>query len=533
MDAPSAARSERSTAARWLPLAVFVFSALLFADSARNGFAMDDRPLVVNNPLIRDLRGVPELFRLDYWAPDQRSGLYRPLVTTSYAIDWALGGEDPIGYHLVNVGLHAANAALVATVLLAAIADLPLSATAAFLFAAHAVHTEAVANVAGGRPELLAAFFALLSLRLYLARRGARVRSGWALAAASLVCFGLALLAKENSVTLLGVLFLVDWVFGERSKAGGLRSPLRVLAERLPAYAAYGLVVLGYLLFRSAAVEGVGLPPVHMFDNPLATLSTGWRIVNALAVGLQYLELLILPLHLSYDYSWNQIPLIRSVADGQLWLVLALVALGLGLVVWSARRSPVLFFGLGFALVTFSVVSNVVVPIGTILGERLAYLPSVGFCLAAALGVRALARVCTRDARAAGALFAAAMALLVGLHALRAFERARDWRTMETLWLHDVEVSPHSVKAIANAGVALLVLERPAEALQRFDEAIAWGVPAAEFMAPHHGAVFALLALDRIDEARSRYAFAKRHGSPLPPFELLVRTLKSAPPPDP
>jgi hypothetical protein len=179
MDAPSVALSERSTAARWLPLAVFVFSALLFADSARNGFAMDDRPLVVNNPLIRDLRGVPELFRLDYWAPDQRSGLYRPLVTTSYAIDWALGGEDPIGYHLVNVGLHAANAALVAAVLLAAIANLPLSATAAFLFAAHAVHTEAVANVAGGRPELLAAFFALLSLRLYLARRGARVRSGW------------------------------------------------------------------------------------------------------------------------------------------------------------------------------------------------------------------------------------------------------------------------------------------------------------------------------------------------------------------
>ena len=43
-----------------------MFSALLFADSARNGFAMDDWPLLVNNPLIRDLRGVPELFRLDY-----------------------------------------------------------------------------------------------------------------------------------------------------------------------------------------------------------------------------------------------------------------------------------------------------------------------------------------------------------------------------------------------------------------------------------------------------------------------------------
>jgi hypothetical protein len=51
MDASSATRSERSTAARWLPLAVFVFSALLFADSARNGFAMDDWPLVVNNLL--------------------------------------------------------------------------------------------------------------------------------------------------------------------------------------------------------------------------------------------------------------------------------------------------------------------------------------------------------------------------------------------------------------------------------------------------------------------------------------------------
>ena len=523
MDPSPDARSERSAAARWLPLAVFAFAALLFADSARNGFALDDLPLVVHNPLIRELSSLPELFYRDYWAPTQESGLYRPLVTTSFAFDHALGGAEPLGYHIVNVGLHAANSALVAGLLLRLTANVPLAAAASFLFAAHAIHTEPVANVAGGRPELLAALFCLLSLWAYVARWNGEGYAVRLRAAASVLAFGIALLAKESSVTLLGVFFLVDWVFGERAADGGLRNPLRVLHDRIGTYAAYGLVVLVYLQLRTAVLDAAVLPPSRMLDNPLVTLPVGWRIVNAVAVGFEYLERLLLPLHLSYDYSWAQIPLVRSVADLQLWALGGLTLLGVGLTIWSARRSPLLFFALAFSAVTFSVVSNVLVPIGTIMGERLVYLPSIGFCLAAALVLRGLCGLFCREPRTAAFVFALSAAALVGLHGLRAFDRARDWRSQETLWLHDLEVSPRSVKVIANAGAALMELGRPAEALERFDQAIGWGVPPAQFFAPHHGAVFALLELGREDEARARHALAKRQGSPLPAFEILLR----------
>ena len=56
-----------------------------------------------DNPLIRHLRDVPALFTHDYWAPTMEVGLYRPLVTTSYALDYALAERSPRGYHLTNI----------------------------------------------------------------------------------------------------------------------------------------------------------------------------------------------------------------------------------------------------------------------------------------------------------------------------------------------------------------------------------------------------------------------------------------------
>ena len=132
-----------------LPLTLVLFAGLLYAGSARNGFVLDDGALVRDNPLIRSLAGIPTLFASDYWEPEAKVGLYRPLVTTSYALNYALGAREPMGYHLANVGLHALVSLLVWVLYLRLGSGAAIAATAAFLFAAHAVHTEAVANVVG------------------------------------------------------------------------------------------------------------------------------------------------------------------------------------------------------------------------------------------------------------------------------------------------------------------------------------------------------------------------------------------------
>src|SRR5439155_260045 len=111
------------------------------------------------------------------------------------AIEFVLGGLHPLGYHAVNVLLHAAVCVLLAVVLGEVTHRPRLAGTAALLFAAHPVHTEAVASVVG-RAEELAALAALGAWWLVLrARRHARGRSAWLAGAA--LALGAGVLAKE------------------------------------------------------------------------------------------------------------------------------------------------------------------------------------------------------------------------------------------------------------------------------------------------------------------------------------------------
>jgi len=421
---PAGDPERRAREAGRLALAVAVFAVALFAVVIGNGLVLDDAPLIRENPFIRNLANVPRFFTSDYWEPRMQAGLYRPLVTTSYALNHAAGRLDPRGYHLLNLLLHAANSALVLLLLRRWTGQLALAAAAAFLFAAHAVHAEVLANIASGRPELMAALFFLLSLLSY--RRAEDGQTQHRVSTLSLVCFGLALLCKESAITLLAVLPLADAVFGQGESAS-LRGARRLWMQRAGIYAAYAMLAVAYLGIRWLALGGgETLPAQRDFDNPLLLLQAGWRVVNALHVALLYAGLLIWPLHLSYDYSFDQIPMIHSFDDPQLYAVLGLAALAAWGLVASARRSRPVFFGIAFALVTFSVVSNLLLPIGTIMAERLLYLPSLGFCLAAAAGLGWLARRIQASPQGAARAFVALSALLVALHGARAIDRSLD-----------------------------------------------------------------------------------------------------------
>jgi tetratricopeptide (TPR) repeat protein len=269
------------------------------------------------------------------------------------------------------------------------------------------------------------------------------------------------------------------------------------------AYLGARLLVLGF---------GVSLSDIPEIDNPLVVFSFPWRALNALGVGFHYFSLLIFPLHLSYDYSWDQIRLVRSLDDLR-WVAWALGgAAGFVALLWSFRRAPQLFFALAFFLITFSVVSNVPVTIGTILGERLLYMPSLGFCLALLLLLRRLAEGIPGSVRLRAACFLVPVAILVGAHAARTLVRNADWESTVVLFLHDAEVVPGSLKARSNAGAALYRMERPAEALEQFERAIERCPSPLFFQNPYNGKVFSLLALERYAEAEAAYQVLLQHG---------------------
>jgi hypothetical protein len=504
----------RVTRNDWLLACAAALAALLtYANSLPNGFAFDDLPIIEKNHQLRFLSNLPRFFRQDYFEPSMRLGLYRPLVVSSYALNMTVSGDGPLGFHVVNVLLHALNAALLTLLVLRLTRDRWLAAGAGFLFAAHAVHSEAVANVTFGRPELLAACFGLLTLHLWItAGRAAGARAKLAYAA-SLLCFGLALLSKESAVTVLVVAVLVDWIYTD----GGQRQSLRSLGAALRAGAgrSLGLVLVAVAIVgvRVWALGAQAMPPVPFVDNPLGTLPLGWRLVDAALVALRYGGLLLLPLTLCSDYSYDTIPMVQSFGDPVLWLGAALLLLLALFFVWSHRRDREIFFGLAFLAVTFSTASNLLMPIGTILGERLLYLPSAGFCMALTRVVQRAAALIPGPASRRRSLFAAVIAGATLLHGARAVLRNPVWRDQHTLALHDVAIHPRSVKLQTSAGAAYWELGKPELALAHFEAAIApAGITPDRFLNPFQGRVRALVDLGRWQEALVLYEEVVKYG---------------------
>jgi len=426
-----------------MALAVVVFAGSLFG-----GFVLDDTRLVRDNPEITSPMRALAYFGEDYWWPYRVSGLYRPLTPLSFAVDHAVGAGAPLVFHATNLALHALCSLLVLVLFRTLGAGTAVSLGGACLFAVHAVHTEVVANLAG-RSELLVAGFALAALIAHA--RGGR------LAFAVPLLFGAALLCKESAIALPLVIGLYDWLWRREHPLSTRRSA--ALAGSLLC------IVLAYLALRSFALGGGALPIPSRLDNPLAELELPLRVLNALAVAQRYLGLLLLPAVLRYDYSRAQIPLLDSFLEPTALLVLFACALEICAAIWLARRSRLAAFGLGLSAASFAVVSNLGIPIGTILGERLLYFPSVGFCLLVALGLAHLLRSHPRA-------LLTALALVVALHGVRAALRTSEWRSEEVLYLADLPRSPNSARVQSNAGFAEQLRGNHAQALQYFDRAL-------------------------------------------------------------
>ncbi|CAG4982056.1 unnamed protein product [Parnassius apollo] len=158
---------------QWMTAASALLAFLLYYNTLDAGFVYDDRRAILSNPDVIGHTSVKALFENDFWGTplsDPGShGSYRPLCVASYRLNYALSGFKPWSYHFLNVLFHTTATALVVTTarrLLPAYSMRVGSAVAGLSFAAHPIHTEAVAGVVG-RADLAACNFFLLSFLLY------------------------------------------------------------------------------------------------------------------------------------------------------------------------------------------------------------------------------------------------------------------------------------------------------------------------------------------------------------------------------
>jgi len=437
----------------WLERLVVALVALaIYLPAIDAPFVFDDLMIVQDNTFVTE-NDAGAILTSGYWdGHDQEMGrqqaLYRPLTVLSYAWNWALVGDLPGGFRIVNILLHALASVLV-TALVGRLTGSRLAAICGGLvFAAHPVHTEAVTYVSG-RADLLAAV-GFLGAWLAHAWRPERGRRGLLLL--SLTLFALGLLAKEMAATLPAVLMLFD-LAGARRAGATVREAWGAVRRRLPTYGAYFGVLALFLLLRGAVLGGL-LPAagdIPLQANPLRDLGLLERLDDATAVLGRELALLVWPHPLSIDYSFDALPVSAAAfaAENGAWVALALSALLVGLVGIFRPRGALLGAGLLFFFGTLFPVSNLAFVIGTNLGERVLYLSSFTLSLVVGLGAAVAARRSREGAWVALALTVALTAVL----GWRTLVRNGDYASGYRLFQAAAEAYPRASRAQYNFGV--------------------------------------------------------------------------------
>lgn len=373
---------------------------LVYANTLLSGFALDDNLYIFQNPTVTNF-SLSGLFQ-----PHIKANVFRPTTFLSLWLNWKVAGYHAWVYHLFNLLAHAAVTLLLYLVLRKLLSRLPngeaLSWIAALLFAVHPIHTDAVASIVG-RSEILAAGFLFAAWILHLDDR----------ASLSLLCFALALFSKESALAFLPLAFIGDYVCGKLK----------------PLYR-YGLIAGIACLYIALLwrIQGnrFGQKAVPFTENPLAYLPANLRILNALRIAWKYVWIQVYPSTLSCDYSFNSIPVYAISRHTLPALFAALIVLVLW--VWAILTKRFAWFlAGGLYLAGFAITSNVLLPTGTILGERLAYFPSAGFCMMCAL-LWAWVHKHQREVAWIG------LSIILITLSVRTIVRNRDWRDNFTLF---------------------------------------------------------------------------------------------------
>lgn len=513
------ASSTRSTVLGVAAIAALTLAA--YAPAIRGGFVWDDDAYVTENRALRSLDGLRAIW-LDVRATPQ----YYPLVHSTFWAEYHLWGRNPLGYHIVNVAMHAAGAVLLWLVLRRL--SVPGAFFAAAIFAVHPVHVESVAWVTE-RKNVLSGVFYFASLLAYL--RFARVDRPrfagpreWRFYVAAVALFGCALLSKTVTCSLPAAILLILWWKRERLA-------WRDVVPLLPMFAigaAMGLTT-AWVERHHVGAEGADW-----------SLSFVGRCLVAGRAAWFYAGKLIWPASLTFIYPRWQI-------DTGQWRLFAYPAGVLAVVgtLWVLRKRlgkgplvAVLFF-LGTLTPALGFID--VYPMRySFVADHFQYLASIGLIV---LFAAVLSRILTPrgSGRRRSAFALGAQASVLGLLAVLTWRQGHIYADARTLWTDTLEKNPsawiahnnlanllfdrgqadlpvgHYAEALRlrpdypeaqhNLGVALARSGKTDEAIEHYRQALRLAPDLAE---AHHNLGIALARQGKVDEAAEQYAEALR-----------------------
>jgi protein O-mannosyl-transferase len=449
-------------------VALLLLTAAVYSNSLGAGFVLDGRGLILEDARVHAVtaENVRNIVQHTYWWPYGESGLYRPVTTFSYLLNYAILGNAtrPLGYHIVNLVLHVINVLLVLAVARRLVAGYWPAVFMAAVWAVHPVQTESVTNIVG-RADLLAGGAVLAGLMAYWRSSDTTGVTRWLWLGALTVLTVLGVFSKESAATIVAVVILYECVWWKERRQG------RALVFGCVALA----LALGLMWYQRVMVFH-DVPPafIAVTDNPLMGADFWTAKLTALKVVARYLALLAWPARLSCDYSYAQIPLATgSPSDWIGWLI---VAAAVAATFVAYRFSRTVFFVCAMAFVTLLPAANLLLTIGATMAERFLYLPSVAFAFCVVLAWFAVGRRFGTSWVAP-----AVLSVLIVTLGVRSWIRNVDWHDQVSLMRAAVQVSPDSYKAHGALATALFEAD-PGHA--NIDEVIAEGERSLEILAP-------------------------------------------------
>lgn len=424
------------------PALVFLLTLLVFWPCLHFDFVRYDDLLLLQTPG----RGL-DWSSLRWILTHAPQGNYTPLSALSYALDTAFWGESAFGYHLTNLLLHAANAALFCLLAAELLSQggvcaeemRPAAFISALLFSLHPLRIQSVAWIAERRDVLCGLFFLLSLLCWVQGRARERPTPAWRMAA--LAAFVCALLSKASALPLPAALLLID---------AGLYRKLRGWREYTPFFllsAAFGILTL-LAQWRYGA----------LVDTAAAPLTA--RLGQAAIGAVYYLGKALWPADLGI-YEWHSWEAVRTAT----WLGGAATA---GLLI-AARMQPALqrpvLAALLFQTVMLLPVLGLVTYGHEIVADRYSYLSGLGWAVLAGAGLIWL----TRGRRLASVALAGAV---VAVLTVSTRAQLPAWRDAQSLWRTVLRVDPFSLVARRSLALALFEQGRDTDAFNYLEDQV-------------------------------------------------------------
>ncbi len=449
-----------------------LLSGIVYANALKNPFHFDDTHHIKDNLAIREIKNIPRFFfdTTAFSTAVENIGHYRPILLITHALNYAIGGLNPVGYHLVNLAFHAGSAFLVFLIVQAMLitphGSFFIAVSSALIFAVHPFNSEVV-NYISARSSVMASFFYLLAFYCWVKYRKNPPVSPFDKGGnrgiyyiASLIAFLLGMLTKEILITLPAILWLYDYYFVPVEDSN-CRARFISHLKRSYVYIPFALLIAIPYIIIKILLTGYATIPIAPPRGYYVNLLTQTKVL------LSYIKLLFLPLDLTVIHDIAES---YSALEGWVVLSLFMLILILCICIWLYFRRGVYARIVSFFIAWFFIgmLPTTIFPLTIILQENRGYLSAVSFAVILGIGIY---KVKPHGYRT-HLVPIVTLILIITAYSVATVKRNSVWRDDLTLWADAAEKAPMSYMAHHNLGIAYAGLGRKWDAIAEYRKAI-------------------------------------------------------------